>query len=84
MNAEDYDKGEFGYRYCGVGGLSRSIPYCAGVLAMGWQVNPELSPEQMRELLYKSAFTKKNGAKIINPKMFIRLVRRAKVAPRTK
>jgi len=51
---------------------------------MGWQVNPELSPEQMRELLVKSAFIKKNGAKIIYPKNFIRLVRRAKVAPRTK
>ena len=73
-----------GYQYCGKGGLSWAIPYCAGVLAMGWQVNPELSPEQMRELLYKSAFTKKNRAKIIYPKNFIRLVRRAKVAPRTK
>lgn len=84
--AEDGDKGKFGYRYqyCGRGGLSWSIPYCAGVLAMGWQVNPELSPEQMRELLFKSAYTKKNGAKIINPKRFIHLVRRAKAAPTTK
>jgi len=81
-NAEDYDKGEFGYRYCGRGGLSRAIPYCAGVLAMGWQVNPELSPEQMSELLFKSAFTKKNGAKIIYPKKLILLVKRT--APRTK
>jgi len=73
-----------GYQYAGRGGLSRAIPYCAGVLAMGWQVNPELSPEQMRELLYKSAYTKRNGAKIIYPKNFILLARRAKVAPRTK
>jgi len=51
---------------------------------MGWQVNPELSPEQMRELLFKSAYTKKNGAKIINPKKFIHLVKRNKTAPRTK
>jgi len=84
--AEDGGDGKFGYRYqyCGKGGLSWAIPYCAGVLAMGWQVNPELSPEQMRELLYKSAFTKKNGAKIIYPKKFIHLVRRAKVTLRTK
>ncbi len=67
-----------GYQYAGRGGLSRAIPYCAGVLAMGWQVNPDLSPEQMRELLFKSAFTKKNSAKIIYPKKFIRLVRRTK------
>ena len=70
-----------GYQYAGRGGLSRAIPYCAGVLAMGWEVNPELSPEQMRKLLFKSAFTKKNGAKIIYPKKFIHLVRRAKAAP---
>ncbi|MHC4737426.1 MAG: S8/S53 family peptidase [Planctomycetota bacterium] len=72
-----------GYQYCGKGGLSWAIPYCAGVLAMGWQVNAELSPEQMRELLYKSAFTKKNGAKIINPKKFISLVKNAKVVSKT-
>ncbi|MHC4213979.1 MAG: S8 family serine peptidase [Planctomycetota bacterium] len=77
-NAEDYDKGEFGYRYCGRGGLSRAIPYCAGVLAMGWQVRPDLSPQKMRELLFESAFTKKNGAKFIYPKRFIRYVKRAK------
>jgi len=82
--AEEYDKGEFGYQYCGRGGLSWSIPYCAGVLAMGWQVNPDLPPEQMRELLFKSAYVHKSGAKIINPKKFIKLVKKAKAAPRTK
>ncbi|MHC4604504.1 MAG: M56 family metallopeptidase [Planctomycetota bacterium] len=71
-----------GYQYAGRGGLSRAIPYCAGVLAMGWQVNPELPPEQMRELLYKSAYTKRNGAKIIYPRKFILFVKRT--APRTK
>ena len=72
------DEGEFRYQYCGRGGLSWAIPYCAGVLAMGWQINPELSPEQMRELLFESAYNKSNGAKIINPKNFIRLLRRTK------
>ena len=78
--AEDGGKGKSDcrYQYCGRGGLSWAIPYCAGVLAMGWQINPELSPEQMRELLVESAFTKSNGAKIINPKEFIHLARRAK------
>ena len=78
--AEEYDKGDFSYQYCGRGGLSWSIPYCAGVLALGWQVNPELSSEQMREFLFKSAYTKKNNAKIINPRNFIRLVRKVRVA----
>ena len=73
--AEDGGGDEIGYQYCGIGGLSWAIPYCGGVLAMGWQVNPELSAEEMRELLLESAFTKKNGAKIIYPKNFIRMVK---------
>jgi len=81
--AEEYDKGEFSYQYCGRGGLSWAIPYCAGVLALGWQIRPDLPPERMRELLFKSAYTKKSGAKIINPKKFIHLVRRAKLSPGT-
>ena len=80
--AEEYDKGDCSYQYCGTGGLSWSIPYCAGVLALGWQIRPELTSEQMRELLFKSAYTKKNGAKIINPKRFIRFVKTAKVQNR--
>ncbi|MFC1677002.1 S8 family serine peptidase [Planctomycetota bacterium] len=74
--AEEYDKGDFSYQYCGRGGLSWAIPYCAGVLALGWQVNPELSSEQMSELLFKSAYVKETGEKIINPSEFIRLVRK--------
>lgn len=123
--AEEYDKGEFGYQYCGRGGLSWAIPYAAGVLALGWQIRPDLTPEQMRELLFKSAYEKRkglkvkvsnakeffrsasdkkkkgeeigkperslqrvrrrdrNGAKIINPEKFIRLVRRAKATQKT-
>jgi hypothetical protein len=77
--AEEYNKGECGYQYCGRGGLSWAIPYCAGVLAMGWQVNPKLSSEQMRELLFKSAYVKETGEKIINPKNFIKMVKAAKV-----
>jgi hypothetical protein len=81
--AEEYNKGDFGYQYYGRGGLSWAIPYCAGVLALGWQINPELGPVQMRELLFKSAYTKKDGAKIINPGSFIQLVRKTKATSRT-
>jgi hypothetical protein len=76
--AEEMDEGDFGYIYWGRGGLSWAIPYCAGVLALGWQLRPDLTPEQMRELLFKSAYIKKDGAKIINPEKFIRLVKTAK------
>ncbi len=73
--AEEYEKGDCSYQYCGRGGLSWAIPYCAGVLALGWQVRPDLAPQQMRDLLFESAYKNKHGAKIINPKAFIRLVR---------
>jgi len=76
--AEEYNKGDCSYQYCGTGGLSWTIPYCAGVLAMGWQIRPELNPEQMRQLLFESALVKRNGAKIINPQKFIDLVKNAK------
>lgn len=82
--AEEFDKGDFNYQYCGRGGLSWAIPYCAGVLALGWQIRPEIGPEQMRELLFKSAYIHKSGDRIINPNGFIRLVRNAKVAPGTR
>jgi subtilisin family serine protease len=75
--AEEYIKGECGYQYCGQGGLSWGIPYCAGVLAMGWQARPDLTPAQMRDLLFKSAYKTEEGTPIINPPEFIRMVKAA-------
>jgi len=73
--AEEYVKGECGYQYCGQGGLSWSIPYCAGVLALGWQARPDLGATEMRELLFSSAYHRADGALIINPPEFIRMVK---------
>ncbi|MBN1910564.1 MAG: hypothetical protein JW818_12540 [Pirellulales bacterium] len=69
--AEQYDKEEFSYQYCGRGGLSWSIPYCTGVLAMGWQLRPDLTASQMRASLSLSAFANAEGVKIIDPIQFI-------------
>jgi hypothetical protein len=76
--AEQYQENRFTYQYNGRGGLSWTIPYVAGVLAMGWQVNPGLGPEQMKEILFNSAAKGQNGAKIIDPQRFIGMVRTAK------
>ena len=73
--AEQYYSDSFSYQYCGRGGLSWSIPYCAGVLAMGWQIRPEISGDRMRQLLFESAYVNDQGARIINPQSFIELVR---------
>ncbi|MCM1565369.1 MAG: S8 family serine peptidase, partial [Dehalobacter sp.] len=75
--AEEYSQGNPSYQYTGIGGLSWSIPYLAGVLAMGWQVNPELSNTQIIDLLFESAYTNGDGVKIINPPAFIELVKKS-------
>lgn len=76
--AEDKDDGGFSYQYCGRGGLSWAIPYAAGVYAMGWQLWPEATPEQLKELLFKSAYTNKDGASFINPPRFINYVKKTR------
>jgi serine protease AprX len=78
--AEEYNKGDFSYQYTGRGGLSWTIPYCAGVLAMGWQVNPRLSPQQMLQLLFLSAYVTPGGDNIINPRGFINLVKKTRAS----
>jgi serine protease AprX len=86
--AEELFPGNPGYQYCGINretyfyhGVSWAIPYCAGVLALGWQVRPDLAPAQMRELLIRSAHQLPTGEKIINPPEFIRQVRAAPATP---
>lgn len=72
--AEEYEKGVYDYRYCGVGGLSWSIPYAAGVFALGCQVNPELDYETLKQMMFDSAFITEDGYKVINPPAFIEAV----------
>jgi subtilisin family serine protease len=60
------------------GGYSDTIPYAAGILALGWQIRPDLSPAQMKELLFASAYVHKSGAKIIHPRGFVEAVKRIK------
>lgn len=79
--AEEYDKGDCTYQYCGNGGLSWAIPYAAGVLALGWELRPELQSDQMCDLLFESAYKRPDGAQIIDPTAFIQLVKEAKPLP---
>lgn len=68
--AEEYRKGEESYQFTGVGGGSWTVPYLAGVLALGWQLRPELNSDTLLELIFKSAY-KKDGFPIIHPAAFI-------------
>jgi serine protease AprX len=67
--------GLFSYQFTGDGGLSWSIPYLTGILAMGWQINPDLTSSQLLGMLYASAYKTNGPAGIINPKAFIDMVK---------
>ncbi len=73
--AEQYEPDNFSYQYNGRGGLSWSIPYTAGVLALGWQIEPDYSPQYMKDLLIVSAYPCRSGGRIINPRRFIEFVK---------
>ena len=73
--AEEYTADKPSYQYWGQGGLSWSIPYCAGVLALGWQVRPDLSPEEIIRILFETAASGKDSSRIIDPPSFIKAVR---------
>jgi subtilisin family serine protease len=76
--AEEYTKGEYGYQYTGQGGLSWTPPYVAGVLALGWQIRPDLTADQMLQLLFETASRQKfetRHFRIINPVSFVAAVK---------
>lgn len=75
--AEEYTQGDFSYQYTGRGGLSWSIPYIAGVLALGWQLRPDLSGSQLLDILFRSAYLTQDNLKVINPGAFIEMVKLA-------
>lgn len=70
------------WRYTGAESTSWSVPYAAGVLAMGWQVNPALTNDEIVALLRKTAYVhKKSGALIINPVAFIEAIENPQPEP---
>lgn len=69
--AEEYVSGKCQYAYTGSAGLSWAIPYAAGVLALGWQVNPELTKEEIVTLLRESACLNAQGYRVIDPVAFV-------------
>ena len=73
--AQEYIEGEYIYTHWGEGGLSWAVPYVAGVLALGWQVNPDLDAQTMKDLLFESAWVNGDGCHMIDPPAFIEMVR---------
>lgn len=59
------------------GGTSWTTPYVLGLMAIGWQINPDLSAKELRDLMYQTV-TKLNRAAdggLINPKGFVQAVK---------
>lgn len=75
--AQEYATGIFSYRYDGSGGQSWAVPYVSGVLALGWQVNPNLDGKTMKNLLFQTSWVNVDGLHFINPPAFINAVRKA-------
>jgi len=54
------------YTYDRNGGMSWTVPYLAGVAALGWQVNPAVKPQEMVELWKRTAVRTAAGP-VIDP-----------------
>jgi hypothetical protein len=74
--AEAYGPGGEAWQYTGRGGLSWGIPWTAGVLAMGWQLDPRLSSSEIIKLLEENAYRAQDGSRIIYPAAFIEAVKK--------
>lgn len=73
-SARAYEQDKYFYGYDGVGGQSWAVPYVAGVLALGWQINPDIAAEEMRDLLISTCYIEEHGLGIVDPCAFIEAV----------
>ncbi len=62
------------YTYFGHGGLSWAVPYLAGVIALGYQVNPYLKTGEIFQYIRETG-TPFNRGWLINPRAFIKKVK---------
>lgn len=69
--AEEYVDGQPAYQYTGQGGLSWAIPYVAGTLALGWEIDPTLTSEEIKVILFETAYELESGNLVVNPVEFI-------------
>jgi len=65
------------YTYWTTGGLSWATPYLAGVAVLACQVDPDITPARIIELLQNTA-VRSDAGRIIQPEAFIEAVQREK------
>jgi hypothetical protein len=73
------DAGPSDYTFWAAGGLSWTAPYVAGVIALGFQVDPDLEAAEVFPLL-KATGTPFNRGVIINPPAFVERVRASRAS----
>ena len=62
------------YTFDRMGGMSWGAPYIAGLAALAYQVNPDIQPEEIIQLLIASV-VKTDAGPVVNPAGFIEKVR---------
>lgn len=72
--AEEYIDKEPSFHYSGQSGHSWSIPYIAGTLALGWEVDSTLTGNEIIEILFDTAYKLEDGNKVVNPIKFIEYI----------
>lgn len=76
-SAESKNPGEYSYYYQ-YPSESASIPTLCGIIAMGLQVNPNVSNDEIMKLLNDTAYVNKQGFKIVNPEEFVSTLKNSK------
>ncbi len=68
------DKDKDGYIFTARGGISLGVPYLSGILALAFQVNPDLTLDDIVPMLRDSGDAFVYGGTIVNPQAFVELV----------
>ena len=70
-------RGNAVYTFDREGGMSWAAPYIAGLAALAFQVNPEITPNKIKELLIETV-TRTSAGPIVNPTGFIERIKNDK------
>jgi hypothetical protein len=66
------DKGRDEYIFSGEGGISWLLPYYTGVVALVLQANPQLTNEEVVDLIDETAVVNENGLRMIAPQKAVK------------
>lgn len=66
--------GDDTYAYWGQGGFSWAIPYVTGLAALAWQVNPNLSFDEIINKIIETKTMTAEGRYVIDPEKFINAI----------